>query len=89
MAHYLFRRILILLVINAIRTAEIRYPALSGNACAPEKYDPAALIDHLLELFDLFLIHLSVIPPVRSVCFQVPFLYMLIHDLQHLLPHDL
>ena len=47
----LFRRIIILLIVQPVRAAKVRDPALRGDAGTAEKDDPAAGIDQLLKLF--------------------------------------
>src|SRR5699024_11694374 len=54
---HLLRRILILQMIDSIRTAEVRNITLRRHSCAAEKNDPAAVVYDLLKLFCLFLIH--------------------------------
>ena len=47
------RRVLPLLIIQAVNAAEIRYPALGADSCAAEKHDIVALRDPFFKLFNL------------------------------------
>src|SRR5699024_12534254 len=83
---HLLRRILILQMIDSIRTAEVRNITLRRHSCAAEKNDPAAVVYDLLKLFCLFLIH-SFPPP--SIFQKGSFFNMPVENLLHLLPDDL
>ena len=57
-----FRRYVVLLVIQAVLTAEVRNPALGGNTCSAEKHNAVSCIDLLLQLLYFFHIHHTFAP---------------------------
>ena len=56
-AHHLLRRVFVVLVVNALRAPEVRYPALRGDAGPSEKDDPPAVVYDLLQFSYFLLVH--------------------------------
>ena len=64
------RRVLPLLIIQAVNAAEIRYPALGADSCAAEKHDIVALRDPFFKLVNLSVhrpsLHSTPVVPVNK-----------------------